>query len=115
MFDGVQTCDAPPGRVDNAEDCYDGNSDARPDQTELFAIHRGDGSFDYDCDGHYRYESLEVGQCKTLPECPLMPGWDRGAPPCGEGGRLLTQCRPPSAGGMRRCEAEFQDAVQRCR
>jgi hypothetical protein len=32
-------------------DCYDSNANARPGQTSYFASNRGDGSFDYDCDG----------------------------------------------------------------
>ncbi len=32
-------------------DCYDGNSNARPGQTAYFGGQRGDGSFDYDCNG----------------------------------------------------------------
>ncbi|GEM_PF-3454547 len=35
----------------NYEDCYDGNINAFPNQTQYFAGHRGDGSFDYNCDG----------------------------------------------------------------
>jgi hypothetical protein len=32
-------------------DCYDRNADARPGQTSYFQSHRGDGSYDYNCDG----------------------------------------------------------------
>lgn len=32
-------------------DCYDKNSSAYPGQTNYFKTDRGDGSFDYDCDG----------------------------------------------------------------
>lgn len=34
-----------------APDCYDSNPDAHPNQYKSFSTHRGDGSFDYDCDG----------------------------------------------------------------
>lgn len=37
--------------VANNTDCYDSNANARPGQTSYFATNRGDGSFDYDCDG----------------------------------------------------------------
>ncbi len=32
------------------DDCYDANAAAHPGQLSCFATHRGDGSFDYDCD-----------------------------------------------------------------
>lgn len=32
-------------------DCYDSNANAHPGQTLGFSTNRGDGSFDYDCDG----------------------------------------------------------------
>ncbi len=32
-------------------DCYDANSNVFPGQTASYAVQRGDGSFDYDCDG----------------------------------------------------------------
>ena len=37
--------------MSNTLDCYDNNLDARPGQTNFFTVQRGDGSFDYDCDG----------------------------------------------------------------
>lgn len=36
--------------VRNMDDCFDQNAAAKPGQQEWFAGHRGDGSFDYDCD-----------------------------------------------------------------
>lgn len=41
---------APVGYVANKTDCYDANANAKPGQTQFFAQHRGDGSFDYNCD-----------------------------------------------------------------
>jgi hypothetical protein len=32
-------------------DCYDSNANAKPGQASWFTSHRGDGSFDYNCDG----------------------------------------------------------------
>lgn len=32
-------------------DCYDSNATAKPGQTSYYTTNRGDGSFDYDCDG----------------------------------------------------------------
>ncbi|MBI2573983.1 MAG: hypothetical protein HYV78_01140 [Candidatus Wildermuthbacteria bacterium] len=36
-------------------DCYDANANAKPGQTSLFFTNRGDGSFDYDCNGSLTY------------------------------------------------------------
>ncbi len=33
------------------DDCYDGNSNAKPGQTSYFTSNRGDGSYDYNCNG----------------------------------------------------------------
>lgn len=37
--------------VKNNTDCYDANANAKPGQTAFFPTHRGDGSYDYDCNG----------------------------------------------------------------
>ncbi|MEM4368407.1 MAG: leucine-rich repeat domain-containing protein [Candidatus Anstonellales archaeon] len=45
-------CSSPgPQYVTLSGDCYDYNSNARPNQSNYFTSNRGDGSFDYDCDG----------------------------------------------------------------
>lgn len=40
----------PAGYAANDDDCYDSNSNAKPGQTTYFGAHRGDASFDYNCD-----------------------------------------------------------------
>jgi hypothetical protein len=40
-----------PGYVADKTDCYDANASAHPGQTAYFTTQRGDGSFDYDCNG----------------------------------------------------------------
>lgn len=45
------TCVGSQNIVSNNTDCYDSNSSARPGQTQCFSSDRGDGSFDYNCDG----------------------------------------------------------------
>jgi hypothetical protein len=40
----------------NKSDCFDGNANAFPGQTKYFTTHRGDGSFDYDCNVALSYE-----------------------------------------------------------
>ncbi|HEX6271408.1 MAG TPA: discoidin domain-containing protein [Polyangiaceae bacterium] len=41
----------PAGRVQSSSDCYDSNANAKAGQTSYFTTHRGDGSFDYNCNG----------------------------------------------------------------
>ena len=47
----TQACSQPAGYVSNNTDCYDSNANAHPGQTGYFGTNRGDGSFDYNCDG----------------------------------------------------------------
>jgi len=44
-------------------DCYDSNANAKPGQTNYYTVNRGDGSFDYDCDGSGTPPSVGPGQC----------------------------------------------------
>jgi hypothetical protein len=37
--------------VTDNTDCYDANANAHPGQTSYFTVDRGDGSFDYNCNG----------------------------------------------------------------
>lgn len=37
------------GEVTDNTDCYDSNANAKPSQTSYFSSHRGDGSYDYNC------------------------------------------------------------------
>jgi cysteine-rich repeat protein len=50
----------PAGRRQNTlgNDCYDSNANARPGQTSYYGAHRGDGSFDYNCNGSSDKESI---------------------------------------------------------
>jgi len=47
----TSSCTQPAGYVSNNTDCYDSNANAKPNQTNCYSSHRGDGSFDYDCNG----------------------------------------------------------------
>ncbi len=40
----------------NGTDCFDANAEVYPGQTQYFGVHRGDGSFDYDCNGQTQLE-----------------------------------------------------------
>ncbi|HMJ16477.1 MAG TPA: hypothetical protein VK524_33920 [Polyangiaceae bacterium] len=89
----------PAGFVANSLDCFDRNAEARPGQQKHFARHRGDGSFDYDCDGKESIQKdLLAGGCKsitrfTIPiRCWAQAGWQGKAPGCGDTGRWLSDC-----------------------
>lgn len=48
-------------------DCYDLNANAKPGQTLFFSVHRGDNSFDYNCDGgtETKQNTAVSSQCDT--------------------------------------------------
>jgi hypothetical protein len=108
-------CTEVAGYVDNARDCYDGNAAARPGQTVPVFSHRGDGSFDYNCDGVETKRFPENGRCGTPPlTCAFVPngfrpGWVEGPiTPCGEIGELIFQCLPVEGGCEPRTDPEPQ-------
>lgn len=57
--------------VSNNTDCSDSNKDVYPGQTLYFATHRGDNSFDYDCNGQEDTEYPLYANLTTLPDCKL--------------------------------------------
>jgi hypothetical protein len=89
----------PPGHVANALDCYDQNPEAHPGQSHFFAQHRGDGSYDYDCDNRANVkEEVASNGCREstvlgIPtKCWADPGWVGSVPACGQKGRWLSEC-----------------------
>ncbi|HEY6561385.1 MAG TPA: hypothetical protein VI072_29130 [Polyangiaceae bacterium] len=96
----LRRAEQPTGFVANSLDCFDRNPDAKPGQQRHFPRHRGDGSFDFDCDGKENLQKdLIAGGCKsitrfTIPiRCWAEMGWQGKTPPrCGETGRWLSAC-----------------------
>ena len=78
----------------NANDCYDYNADAKPGQTEYFDSHRGDGSYDYDCDGIEERRYGMWGSCQVgVSGCDYNPGWSNGnVPSCGLARDWIASC-----------------------
>lgn len=109
----------PPGYVSNALDCYDQNPEAHPGQTHHYEQHRGDGSFDFDCDGRAtKKDELTSGGCRAstilgIPtKCWADAGWLGASPGCGEQGRWLAECETSTLS----CNAAREvRAVQGCR
>lgn len=79
--------------ANRAGDCYDRNADANPDASGGFVKHRGDGSFDYDCDGREELSATTTMTCSSLgwaatkADCYVeRKGWQDGVPACGSAG-----------------------------
>jgi hypothetical protein len=66
----MTTCSpvCPAGMVLNSDDCVDTNSDAHPATPERPVVfqdtHRGDGSFDWDCNGTLEANPATITQCE---------------------------------------------------
>jgi hypothetical protein len=81
----------------NTNDCYDNNASARPNQTQYFASHRGDGSYDYNCVSgeEKRYRGTFSGCSYTLEPFTCESdgnGWQGGEPSCGNAGTWVGRC-----------------------
>ena len=61
-------------------DCYDSNANAYSGQPEWFETHRGDGNFDYNCDGVVTKGWDWNAQCFAPPR---RDGWLNVIPDCG--------------------------------
>ncbi|MEC8277413.1 MAG: MopE-related protein [Myxococcota bacterium] len=79
----------------SGDDCYDQNVLVTPNQTGYFSSDRGDGSFDYNCDGQQEKELDNGGGCAGInlslnDACILsVAGWNGAAPACGSNGSYL--------------------------
>jgi hypothetical protein len=64
------------GYVEDDTDCDDGNVNVHPGQLSYFAVHRTNGSFDYDCSGTITKETPEFvgGSCRFCSSLKLTCG-----------------------------------------
>jgi len=74
----------------NPVDCYDSNANAKPGQCTYYSVHRGDGSFNYDCVDHPECSSSCPTECGAYQsgdrdfEIPWMGGcWGQCTSACG--------------------------------
>ena len=78
-----------------ATDCYDANANAYPGQTSYFTSNRGDGSYDYDCDGSESKQYTSTYSCSTDWTCfscdSYSSGWSS-VPSCGANGTWRSGC-----------------------
>ena len=98
-FGGTAAClcaAAPPFESTEGGDCYDGSANAYPGQPVFFAGHRGDGSFDYDCDGVEEAKFTQTASSCGL--CDYFQGgstgmWaDYNAAACGQSASWCPNC-----------------------
>jgi hypothetical protein len=100
-----------------AGDCYDYNIEARPGQTTYFTLDRGDGSFDYNCNGSIQKYYSTNGSCGWEGvTCDITVGWASGNPGCGNSGQYLTSDDHCSGywGGSCYVESDTPSRTQSC-
>ena len=98
-------------------DCMDTNSDVHPGQTTYFSTDRGDGSYDYNCDGveSKYWNQIASGSCgwelKNHPyNCcyeefdTFKAGWKDSVPACGVKATYYTDCTPPTLSSFTDCD-----------
>ncbi len=99
-----------------AGDCYDLNADAHPNATAnlFWLLHRGDGSWDYDCDGQQSQIYTSHGYCTGgYSSCGGYAGWNSYTPPsCGSSGQWVDACEWPYYGV---CNTSLAIQYQYCR
>ena len=89
----------------NDNDCYDDNNAANPSQSAYYETHRGDYSYDYNCDGSESKETEQAFSCNyDILSCNDTAGWSTsGGPSCGS-----------SATWYSGCEADLSDWTDFC-
>jgi len=75
----------------DATDCYDDNADARPNSVVWSTVHRGDGSFDFNCDAVESLRFSNFGTCGGS-LCQSTSGWLGSVPQCGQNGTFAGNC-----------------------
>ncbi len=105
----------------NNTDCYDSNSNVYPGQTSYFTSSRGDGSYDYDCNGvQDKYYTQNNGSCRGInlsfsDACRMKrEGWANGSTACGASGPYIVD-DDSCVRDWFSCEEEPDTRTQRCR
>jgi hypothetical protein len=73
-------------------DCYDYNASANPAASSYSTSQRGDGSYDWNCDGSQSRYYTSSGSCDSWPGCGSSPGWAGSIAACGASGSYVTSC-----------------------
>lgn len=91
----LHACSRPEGYVTNSDDCYDSNANARPTATSWQSSHRGDGSYDFNCDGSSSKRYTANWSCFENADGDVQwsDGWSTSSDPnCGSSGTHATGC-----------------------
>jgi hypothetical protein len=126
---GTSRCQCDPNytsgyEATNDDDCYDANADAHPGQLSYFYDDRGDGSWDYNCDGSQTKSDKRttVYSCNwnivifpPSATCYYTSGWwGSGAPACGDSAVWGSSCDPSTGTGF--CQPDVETTIdQECR
>lgn len=76
-------------------DCYDDSASVNPTHTTFHPVHRGDGSYDYNCDDTEERQWTDTSDtCAFFSDlgCSSPNGWEGGPPGCGATGVWRTDC-----------------------
>ncbi|MFT7517965.1 MAG: hypothetical protein ACI9MC_000089 [Kiritimatiellia bacterium] len=98
----------------NKNDCYDNNGSAKPGQTSYFGSNRGDGSWDFNCDGaQSKNRSAEFKCSGAVWVCAShTDGWLGSVASCGVTGTWATDC----SGTFTGCDPTGKRSIQQtCR
>lgn len=107
----VKACRQPAGTVSNNRDCYDKNKYVFPGNPYFFSRHRGDGSFDYNCDGVQQPRFVKEGSCGGCQSPVITVGFQKPFPACGTAGKWVDKCRSD----VGKCYPVLISKVQECR
>lgn len=90
-------------------DCYDSNANANPGASSYSSSHRGDTSYDWNCDGsEQKYWGSSGGCSGAVWVCTTTQGWQSGVASCGNNGAYITSC----SGFL--CGASTSTYTQKC-
>ncbi|MFN7144788.1 MAG: putative metal-binding motif-containing protein [Myxococcota bacterium] len=91
-------------------DCYDYNASANPTATTYSTTQRGDGSYDWDCDGSAEKYYPSMGSCGSWPSCGTTSGWRSSVASCGTSADYLTNCSLDWTS----CDKDYSTYTQKC-
>ncbi len=107
----IKACRRPQGFVEDNTDCYDKNKLVHPHQLGFFSVHRGDGKFDYDCNGKEDKRFNLIGSCKGCKTPIFDQGFVGSIPQCGKKGAWINSCRFD----VGKCYPLTRSKLQECR
>ncbi|MBL4644674.1 MAG: hypothetical protein JKX80_02290, partial [Candidatus Pacebacteria bacterium] len=88
------------------DDCYDANANAKSGQTSYFTSNRGDGSYDYNCNGANDKQWTQTTSCtyggKGVGSSSGI-GWSGGIPACGAAGTYYVNTSCGAASRTQAC------------